>query len=269
VKWNAGTRCSVVLMLRSILHLSILSLSIFSLSNLALAAPAADKPDKKEKPGTGPQTVDSGSFGIFVRGQRVATETFTVQQQNGASIIKSQVKDASGADPVTQKSDLEITAGGDLIRYEWSQSSGGSLTVLPKNDFLIEQVLTPSSIKPTEKPFLMPSSSSILDNNFFVHREVLVWRYLAVACKPEGGNLKCQQGPTPFGVMVPQDQLSMPIKLEVVGKEKVTIKGAERDLLRLNLIGENFEWSLWVDDHDQFKLIRVAISADSTEVLRD
>jgi hypothetical protein len=69
--------------------------------------------------------------------------------------------------------------------------------------------------------------------------------------------------------MVPQDQLSMPIKLEVVGKEKVTIKGAERDLLRLNLIGENFEWSLWVDDHDQFKLIRVAISADSTEVLRD
>ncbi|HZC22771.1 MAG TPA: hypothetical protein VE866_05480, partial [Candidatus Binatia bacterium] len=48
--------------------------------------------DKKEKPAAA-QTVDSGSFGIFVRGQRVATETFSIQQQNGASSIKSQFKE--------------------------------------------------------------------------------------------------------------------------------------------------------------------------------
>ncbi len=86
----------------------------------------------------------------------------------------------------------------------------------------------------------MPSTSAILDNNFFVHREVLIWRYLAADCKPEGGNLKCHQGPTPFGVLVPQDQTSMSVRMELVGKEKVTIRGTERELLRLNLSGENF-----------------------------
>jgi hypothetical protein len=57
--------------------------------------------------------------------------------------------------------------------------------------------------------------------------------------------------------------------MELIGKEKITIRGAQRELLRLNLSGEDFEWALWLDDRDQFKLIRVAIPADSTEVVRD
>ena len=85
---------------------------------------AADKKDKP-KPAAS-QTVDSGSFGVFIKGQRVATETFNIQQQNGNSIIKSQLKETAGADPASQKSDLEITSSGELLRYEWSQSSGGS-----------------------------------------------------------------------------------------------------------------------------------------------
>jgi hypothetical protein len=231
---------------------------------------AGSKGDKKDKPKpAGPQVIDSGSFGVFVKGQRVVTETFKVEQQNGASVIKSQLKQMAGDDPTSQKSDLEITSSGELLRYEWSQNSGGSLTVLPNNDFLIEKITTPGSAKPSEQPFLMPSSSMILDNNFFIHREVLVWRYLAADCKSEGGNLKCQQGPAEFGVLVPQDRNSLRIRLELVGKEKVSVHGTERELLRLNLIGENFEWNLWVDAQDQFKLIRVAIPADDTEVVRD
>ena len=143
------------------------------------------------------------------------------------------------------------------------------LTVFPNNDFLIEKITTAASAKAAEQPFLMPSTSAILDNNFFVHREVLAWRYLAADCKPEGGNLKCQQDPAEFGVLVPQDRTSIRVRMELVGKEKVTIRGAERELLRLNLTGESFEWALWVDDHDQFKLMRVAIPADNTEVVRD
>jgi hypothetical protein len=42
--------------------------------------------DKKEKPKL-PNAVDSGSFGVFVRGQRVVTETFSVQQENGVSVV--------------------------------------------------------------------------------------------------------------------------------------------------------------------------------------
>ena len=225
--------------------------------------------DKKSQTKPGSQTVDSGSFGIFVKGNRVATETFTIQQQTASSVIKAQVKETTGADPATQKSDLEITQKGEIIRYDWSQSSGGSLTVLPNNEFLLEKITTPSSAKPAEQPFLMPNTSVILDNNFFVHREVLVWRFLASACKPQGGSMKCQQEPADFGVLVPQDRNSEHVRLELVGKEKISVRGTDRDLMRLNLKGDDFEWALWVDEQDQFKLIKVAIPADSTEVVRD
>ena len=240
----------------------------FVLASSLLAFAGSPDPDKKDKAKAAPaDKVDSGSFGVFIKGQRMATESFTVQQENGASVVKAQLKETSGS--IIQKSELAMTANFELIRYEWSQASGGSLTVLPNNDFLIEKISTPTSAKPAEQPFLMPSTTPILDNNFFVHREVLAWRYLAADCKPEGGNLKCQQGPVEFGTLIPQDRQSMPVRMELVGKEKVTIRGADHLLLRINLTGESFAWALWVDDQDHFKLIRVAIPADDTEVVRD
>lgn len=239
---------------------------VFAVASVPLAKAA----DKKDKAKPAPlQAVDSGSFGVFIKGQRVATETFKIEQQNGASIIKSQLKATSASDSASQKSEMEMTANGELLRYEWSQASGGSVSVAPSNDFLMERMTASGTGKSAEQPFLMPSTTAILDNNFFVHREVLAWRYLAADCSPEGGNLKCQQGPAPFGAIVPQDHISISVRMELVGKEKIVIRGAEHELLRLNLTGEDFQWALWVDDHDQFKLIRVAIPADNTEVVRD
>lgn len=239
---------------------------ILAASLVAFAwAHGADK--DKGKP-SGAQSVDSGSFGVFLKGQRVLTENFNIEQVNGVSLIKAQIKEAAGEEPVGQKSTLEITPNGELLRYEWSQSSGGSLEVLPNNEFLKETIVQPSG-KRAEQAFLMPNTSVILDNNFFVHREVLAWRYLATQCKPVSGNLQCQQGSAEFGVLIPQDRTSIRVRLELVGREKVNIRGADRDLLRLNLSGENFEWAMWVDDHDQFKLMKVAIPADNTEVVRD
>jgi hypothetical protein len=229
---------------------------------------AADKKDQG-KAGSA-ATVDSGSFGVFVKGQRVATETFSIQQEGESSSIKSQLKETTGSDPATQKSNLEITSTGQLIRYEWSQSSGGSVTVLPKNEFLIEKISTPTSSKPMEQPFLMPGTSAILDNNFFVHREVLVWRYLAAACKPDGsGGFKCSREPGDFGALIPQDHSSLHVRIELVGKEKIQVHGADRDMMRLNLKSDEIDWALWVDEQDHFKLMKVAIPADNTEVIRD
>jgi hypothetical protein len=233
----------------------------------AVATFATDK-----KPIASGQAVDSGSFGVFVKGQRVLTETFSIQQENGNSVVQSRLKEAAGAAPcaapVDQKSDLEIGANGGIIRYEWSQGAGGSLVVLPNNEFLIEKITTTASAKPAEQPFLMPNTSVILDNNFFVQREVLAWRYLATApCHGESGNRQCQS--QEFGALVPQDRASMRVRVELVGKEKMSFRGAERELLRLKLTGEGFDWSLWLDEQDQFKLMRIAIPADNTEVVRD
>jgi hypothetical protein len=253
VKFETPIRRALALLLAS-------SLTAFA------GASAGDKKDK-QKPAAN-QTIDSGSFGIFIKGQRVATETFHIEQQNGASIIKSQLKDSSGSDS-SQKSDLELSASGELLRYEWSQSSGGSLSVFPNNDFLKEIISTSSSAKPAEQAFLLPAVTPILDNNFFIHREVLAWKYLNAVCQPAGGDTKCRQEAADFGTLIPQDRTSMSVRISLGGKEKVTIRGVERDLLRLNLHGDQFDWALWVDDHDHFKLIKVAIPADNTEVVRD
>ena len=225
--------------------------------------------DKKDGPkASGVQMIDSGSFGVFVRGQRVVTETFSVQQDNGISIVKSHLQEIGNAATPGQKSDLQMSSSGELVRYEWNDG-GSSLVVTPKDEFLLEKITTGPSSKPAEQPFLMPNTSAILDNNFFIHREVLAWRYLATNCHTDGGTLKCQQGAVEFGVLVPQDRSSLRVRLELAGREKVTIRGAERELLRLNLRGETFSWALWVDDKDQFKLMRVQIADDNTEVVRD
>ena len=225
--------------------------------------------DKKDNPKSPPvQTVDSGSFGVFVRGQRVVTETFSVQQDNGTSIVKSHLQETSNSTAAGQKSDLQMMGSGELVRYEWNDGSS-SLVVTPKDEFLLERITTASSTKPAEQPFLMPNTSAILDNNFFIHREVLAWRYLATNCHTDSGTLKCQQGAVEFGVLVPQDRTSMRVRMELAGREKIAIRGKERELLRLNLKGENFSWALWVDEKDQFKLMRVQIADDNTEVVRD
>lgn len=253
MKFETSVRRALVLMLAS-------SLAAFA------GARAADKKDKAKPPSN--QIVDSGSFGVFVRGQRVATETFQIEQENGNIIIKSQLKETAGGDNASQKSDLQMTSSGELLRYEWSQSSGGSLSVFPDNEFLKERITTSPNAKAAEQAFLLPSVTPILDNNFFVHREVLAWKYLQIApCKDENGHRHCE--PADFGTLVPQDHTSMSVRMDLVGKEKITMRGAERELLRLNLHGDQFDWALWVDENDHFKLMRVAIPADNTMVDRD
>jgi hypothetical protein len=244
---------------------------IFLAAALGTLLCAAIVAGANDKPKAGAQTVDSGSFGVFVKGQRVVTESFNVQQENGASTVSAQLKEVSGASATSQKSELQMTASGELLKYEWAETSPGvsSLTVAPKDEFLIEKITASPTAKAAEQPFLMPSTSVILDNNFFVQREVLAWRYLAANCHNEKGEFRCQKEPVEYGVLVPQDRSSLRVRMELVGREKVKIRGSERELLRLTLSGEGFSWGLWVDEKDQYKLMRVVIADDNTEVVRD
>ncbi|HSA93088.1 MAG TPA: hypothetical protein VLE48_08775 [Terriglobales bacterium] len=233
---------------------------------LLLAGGSALAQKSKDK---GTRIVDSGSFGIYVAGKRVATETFQVEETPSKNIATAEFKtvDGSGA---AQTSQLELAPNGSLLRYEWKELSPGkaSAVVGLKDQFLIEHVSTGPGEKPTEVPFILPASTLVVDDNFFLHRQILAWHYLASACLPAPEKPgQCRLVKTQFGVFIPQQHRPLMVSLEYMGKEKLTIAGREQELDRVKLEAEGTEWSMWLDS--QYRLQRVLVSGQNVEVLRD
>ncbi len=234
------------------------------LALLAVAAPASDKKTVSA------QTVDSGSFAVLMNGHRVATETFSITQDTEGSSITSQFKSEAGNQKAEQTSDLQLYANGDLRKYEWTELSPGQshAVVQPDQSFLIEHIWKIPADKPLDQPFLLPASTSILDDYFFVQREVLAWRYLATNCKQEKGQVSCQlKQKAQMGTLNPHVRASTLVSVAYTGREKVSIHGAERELIRLDLSSESGESTLWLDD--ALKLQRMVVPAEDTEVVRD
>lgn len=210
------------------------------------------------------QVVDSGSFGIFVGGKRVATETFKVEQRADGSTVKSELKAQDGS---TQRSDMELTARGDIVHYGWQQvePQKAELSIVPKDEFLSETINAGPNQKPIILPHLMPHSTPILDDNFFLHREILLWRYLASGCtsKPEG--LTCSTAPQQFGVLIPVQHASESVIVGFKGKEKLPVKGTDIECSVFRMKTETSEWTVYMNN--QQKVVRIA--AAGVEVLRD
>ena len=232
----------------------------FSLSGVALA---------KEKGDDG-QKVDSGSFGVFMNGRRVGTETFSISQNANGSVIHSEFKAEGSAGQAVQNSELQLTGAGEIRRYEWKEQSPGKAqsVVVPNDQFLTQKWSTGPQDKQQEQPYLLPTATSILDDYFFVHREVLAWKYLASACRTEKGQVQCPlKQKAQFGTMNPRQHSSAAASMEFMGREKVTVGNAEKELSKLELKSEAGSWVIWFDD--QFKVLRISIPSEKTEVVRD
>jgi len=236
-------------------------LALFALSGFGGAALSARNTAEK------PANVDAGSFGIFVRGQRVATETFRIQQGATVSTATSEFKMEQGETKVAHRSELQITTAGDLRHYEWRELSPGKaqLVVEPSDSFLVERIIPNPPEKPIQRPFTLPASTMILDDYCFSHREILAWRYLAQVC---GNNLaQCRPAPTQFGVLAPQQRSSLTVTIEYTGLQKVAIRGTEQQLSQFRLKIDDVEWMLYLDG--SLKLIRISIPTEETEIVRD
>ena len=144
---------------------------------------ACPKDKEKEKEHEG-KNVDSGSFGVFQNGHRVGTETFSIYQTASGSVIESEFKTENTPPPDVQTSEMQLTANGDIRRYEWKELSPeqAESVVVPNDDFLNQKWNTGREEKEHEQPYLLPPSTSILDDYFFIQREVLAWKFLATAC---------------------------------------------------------------------------------------
>lgn len=226
----------------------------------------------KKKPTDPTRIVDSGSFGIFIHGRRVATEKFQIAQENGANVTRSELKVDGAGSKADQRAELEMTATGELRRYAWKELSPGKAeaTVEPDNQdqFLVEHMVPSPNDKPIEQPFILPPSTAILDDYFFSQRELLAWRYLGSGCTPDAnGETQCKLGKVDFGALIPRQRASVLVSMQYMGKEKVMIHGKPMELDRFNLVGDGIDWSLWLDN--THLLQRVVVNTDGTEVVRD
>src|SRR5437868_6768444 len=213
----------VNLVLKSSKWLSILLGVTLGLSTL-LSAKEKDSPEK---------LIDSGSFGVYNGAHRIATETFSIKQSSQGSVVSSQFKSEQGEQKAEQSSELELTPSVELRRYEWKVLSPekAEATVEPSETFLVERFVSGTE-KQHEQNFLLPPSTSIIDDYFFIQREVLAWKYLATSCHQDNKTgLGCPlKQKVQFGTLNPHARSSMPVSIEFAGRAKVTVRGGEQEL---------------------------------------
>ena len=251
----------------------------------SLCLSAADKTKEKEKGNS--KVADSGSFGIFMNGKRVGTETFSITETlNGEhrpdySTATSEIKFDDGRFKATQMAEMQVSAKGELRSYTWHSTvpQKEESSVEPKDQLLVEHIM-PADQKKLDVPHMLPLSTVILDDNFFSQREILLWWYLA-NCRRQDNALLCGTGR--FVILVPRQHVSGNATMELMGQEKIMVKGAERELnkVRLDTNGpqsltwlhdqngesEATQWVLWVDD--QYRVIKMTVAGSNVEVVRD
>jgi hypothetical protein len=227
------------------------------------------------------KVVDSGSFGIYADGKRIGTETFKIEQRPDFSIATAEIKVDDGTTKATQTSEMQVAPNGELHSYIWRGvvPAKEESTVEPKEDMLTEHIVD-ADLKKHNVPHLLPLSTAILDDNFFSHREILLWRYLTTGCHPrQDKQLEC--APSQFGILVPRQHQAENVTMELAGTEKTTVKGAVRELNKVILKvadpsqlvvmnqkeSEPGQWVLWVDDN--YRVIKITVTGTNIEVVRD
>lgn len=232
----------------------------------------------KDKIAAAGRVVDSGSYGIYVQGARVGTETFKIEDRGDYSVATAEIRIDDGKSQATQSAEMQLTPKGEIRSYTWhaTQPVSEESSVEPKDQMLVEHII-PADLKKVDVPHLLPLDTVILDDNFFSQRELLLWRYMRMFCNQQ---LSCRQGT--FGVFIPHQHASINATVELVGPDKVTIHGSVRELSKVSVStggpkklvmlngqneNEDGQWLLWVDQ--QLKIVKMTVSGSNVEIIRD
>ncbi len=212
------------------------------------------------------QVVDSGSFGIFLEGKRIGTETFRVEQGPDVGILRAEIKMDDGKNKTEQSCEMQITPEGNLIRYIWRMISPvkEDAIVEPKDQLLVEHVTAANGEK-RDVPYVLPVSTQIFDGNFSSLKEILVWRYLATACASKDGKLQC--GSDSIGVLSPRARDSATVKIALAGGEKIKIRGEDVELNKVSMDVGGAQWLIYMDE--KYKVIDIGAPAVHSEIVRD
>src|SRR5258708_5950294 len=233
---------------------------------MATGAGAQDK-DKGTRKSSANKVADSGSFGIFIQGKRVGTETFRIEEGADVSAATSSVKVDDGTNKAEQTSEMRLDHSGNLKYYRWRSTvpTKEETVVEPNEDLLVEHII-PADLKKMDLPHILPLSTSILDDNFFSHREILAWRFIATNCPPDkDGRRSCSPGD--FSILVPRQHLAGNARVELVGRNAIKVKGVEKEIDELKVV--TYAHPSLFSIGEDLKGVEILISSNRGEVILD
>lgn len=238
---------------------------------------AADKNSDNKATST---SVDTGTFSIIVSGRKVASETFHVDQHPDGSVVTSELKtDDPGLNKAVQDAEITMLPNGGLKKYTWKEvtPSKSQIVIEPQDEqFMVSHVTDNPTAPPKDTVHALAPGTSIMDENFYSHMEVLVWKYMAFGCKPNmQGQTECKWLPLRMPVFVPHQQQSAIAEMTYKGITRMNYNGKDSEFKTFSLVledpsdfkAEGGNCLLWFND--QNKLVRVLIASDNMEVLRD
>jgi len=144
-----------------------------------------------------PVVPESGRFTIRQNGQTVGTEEFSIRAQNKGFVAEGRTR--LNGDPETLVSRMELDENLNPISYEYSHGKG---TIRIRVQAESSDLNVVENGETSSTSFRFPKGGSIVDNNFFHHYLILLYRV---------------KGPTELlPIFVPQDMQ--------VGSAKVSAK---------------------------------------------
>jgi hypothetical protein len=135
----------------------------------------------------GPVTLESGRFTITQDGKKVGSEQFTISAGRDGGYV-AEAKTQLTGDPIAQSSRLELDRKLNPISYEYTHGKG---TIHVKFGEPTSDYETETDGKKSSMEFRFPESGFILDNNFFSHYVMLLYKI-----SESGGTMP---------ILVPQD----------------------------------------------------------------
>jgi hypothetical protein len=227
---------------------------IILLSTLAFAA------DQKAA-----TTVDSGRFSVMVSGKRVATESFSMQQGAGGNTVSSTLEFDNGTSKASQQSSLEIGSDGSLRKYTWQEVNPGKAKIVaePQNDnfIVVHQKMNETEAGKDLSHPVSASTTSIVDDNFYSHVQVLLWRYMAGSC--QGG--QCRYAEQKLPVFVPHQDMAQMFTISYGGEEAVLIKKSMLKASKFKVQTEAGDMTVWMEG---IKMMKLTLPGD-VEVVRE
>jgi hypothetical protein len=118
-----------------------------------------------------PITPETGRFNITQKGKRVGTEDFSISVRGTGYLVegRTQLSGTSG----TLTSRMELDANLNPISYEYSN---GSSTMQMKVEQPVTEIVTDEKGRKSSLDFRFPAGGFIVDNNFFHHYVLLLYR---------------------------------------------------------------------------------------------